>query len=272
MNIFSTKIRTLFGAAVLALSLAACGGDSGTGGNNEIELSSSSSEITLSSSSHTDVSDPLSSSSLQENSSSSATDNSSSSTAESSSSATPESSSSDVNLSSSGGAIKEYGEFNDTRDSKVYRYVKIGSQTWMAENLNYYKYPSWCYDDLESNCGTYGRLYDWNTAMEVCPEGWHLPSYEEWKTLVDYVGGASVAGTALKLAGTDDYGFSALLSGYRNYFSFLSVDVGHYGFWWTATENGSDDAYYRSMGSGYANVGEYYYDKNGGFSVRCVKD
>jgi len=79
--------------------------------------------------------------------------------------------------------------FTDPRDGKVYRTVKIGNQVWMAENLNYDAPGSKCYNNNPANAEKYGRLYDWETAKKVCPAGWHLPSNDEWKVLVDFVGG-----------------------------------------------------------------------------------
>jgi uncharacterized protein (TIGR02145 family) len=133
--------------------------------------------------------------------------------------------------------------------------VTIGTQTWMADNLNYETENSYCYDDDSSNCSKYGRLYTWAAAMDsvgtwttngkgcgynktcsptypvrgVCPEGWHLPSTTEFETLFTAVGGKSTAGTALKSTsgwneyegesgnGTDAFGFSALPAGSRGY-------------------------------------------------------
>jgi len=166
-----------------------------------------------------------------------------------------------------------------TYGDQSYKTVKIGSQTWMAENLNIETADSWCYKDSAKYCAEYGRLYSWSAAKTACPVGWHLPSNEEWKILVDLAGGKSAAGKALKSTsgwgdgynGTDTHGFSALPGGARySYGSFVSA--GSSGGWWTATEDGSG-AYKRGMYSGYTYVDEDVYNKSGdGFSVRCVED
>jgi len=115
----------------------------------------------------------------------------------------------------------------DSRDKQKYKVVKIGKQTWMAQNLNYAKPSSVCYANLNDLCKKYGRLYEWDAAMTACPEGWHLPSEDEWMLLIYYVG-AKTAGKKLKAKngwsihdgksgnGTDDYGFAALGTGYYN--------------------------------------------------------
>jgi uncharacterized protein (TIGR02145 family) len=177
------------------------------------------------------------------------------------------------------GQVKEKEIFIDSRDGREYKIVAIDTQTWMAENLNYAAYGSKCggtdgslhstthfYDESTETCDKYGRLYDWATAMTVCPEGWHLPSDEEWTLLTDYAGGDSIAGRKLKatsgwivrdmmctpfgrippsgadyiscgINGTDDYGFSALPGGYgssqlNRYYGFYSGD------WWSSTTEG----------------------------------
>ncbi len=146
--------------------------------------------------------------------------------------------------SSSGGNNITYGSFTDQRDGNEYKTIVIGTQTWMAENLNFKEEQigptrgSKCYDDKESNCDKYGRLYEWYDAEEVCPDGWHLPTIAEWNTLISYVG--NDAGTKLKAMntdwrdgpGTDDYGFAALPGGQlSNEFA----DINLIGRWWTAT-------------------------------------
>ena len=93
--------------------------------------------------------------------------------------------------------------FTDFRDNRAYKTAEIGNQVWMAENLAY-KSPTgcWAYANNENNIATYGYLYDWATAKNVCPLGWHLPSDTEWKVLIDYLGGESVAGGKMKESGT----------------------------------------------------------------------
>jgi len=169
--------------------------------------------------------------------------------------------------------------FTDSRDGKSYKTLKFGNQTWMAENLNYNANGSRCYDNDESNCQKYGRLYDWNTALNACPKGWHLPSNKEWGTLVDFAGGSDEAGNILKATsgwnnngnGVDAVGFLALPGGYGDSSgSFRSV--GSYGDWWSATEVYASNAYYRNMGYSDANVYSFNYDKSSLYSVRCVQD
>jgi uncharacterized protein (TIGR02145 family) len=183
------------------------------------------------------------------------------------------------------GVGNSYGsDVTDSRDKQKYRTVKIGGQTWMAENLNYKTGNCWCYGEGESYCKTYGRLYDWNTAKSVCPGGWHLPSREEWDNLVEVAGGNKVAGKKLKSKtgwndrkdgtsgnGTDEFGFSAVPGGYR-YSNGYFYDVGYRGIWWSATEYGSGDAYYWFMLYGDDGVGEDSDGKSYGYSARCVED
>ncbi|MCL1967172.1 MAG: outer membrane beta-barrel protein [Fibromonadales bacterium] len=99
-------------------------------------------------------------------------------------------------------------ELTDSRDGKKYKVVKIGTQTWMGENLNYHGkdgYLGLCEYKKQENCEKYGRKYDWKEAMEGCPEGWSVPLYEDWKTLVEYVGGAEAAEKKLMEEVTDKW-------------------------------------------------------------------
>jgi uncharacterized protein (TIGR02145 family) len=171
----------------------------------------------------------------------------------------------------------------DNRDGQVYRTVRIGNLTWMAENLNFTTSDSWCYDNNPTNCAIYGRLYTWDAAMSACPAGWRLPTRADWDDLVSAAGGWLVAGRNLKsqtgwidggfgvLPNTDAHGFSALPGGYRwgvGYFDY----VGWIGNWWSATEGGASLAWVRGMGSGNDVVDEGYDNKSNGVSVRCSRD
>ena len=195
----------------------------------------------------------------------------SSSSVRSSSSQTQSSSSSVRSSSSSSGIV--YGSL--TYEGYTYKTVKIGTQTWMAEDLSY-----------NPGTGTNGRVYDWETAMYVCPASWHLPSIEEWKTLVNFVGGEEIAGNKLNMdyyGGTDDYGFSARLGGYGLYSESsgrTTIYDSGIGYWWSASKCGNAQAYVLILSKNY----KVQYagpdaarDLNtilGGtrLSVRCVKD
>jgi uncharacterized protein (TIGR02145 family) len=96
------------------------------------------------------------------------------------------------------------GTFTDSRDGKVYKTVKIGDQVWMAENLAYKPTSgnSLKYESEADYTAVYGYLYDWKTAMKVCPKGWRLPTDDEWAELSEYLGGEKIAGGKLKETGT----------------------------------------------------------------------
>jgi len=173
---------------------------------------------------------------------------------------------------------------HDVRDNKLYSTVKIGTQTWMAENLNYQPDTgkSWCYHDNEANCGTYGRLYSFASAKSSCPSGWRVPDTAEWNVLTNYSGGSlAVAGILLKSAtgwdtntSANAYAFSALPGGFYNRSSF--VDSSHAGYWRTATTNGQDGTYSLTIHGGdpYFNpvMVRSINDQNAGMSVRCLKN
>jgi len=193
-------------------------------------------------------------------------------------------------------------------EGQKYKTVRIGDQVWMAENLNYNVSGSVCYDNEPSNCATYGRLYNWATAMEldpscndnscsgqvqskhrgICPSGWHIPGDYDRAQLFDYVGGNSVAGKHLKAktgwsycgpsdSGSyysceDTYGFSALPGGYYGYSLGKFYYVGEIGLWWSADEWGYSwsNAYFIDCDFEKANWSSD--DKSNLFSVRCVQD
>jgi uncharacterized protein (TIGR02145 family) len=176
----------------------------------------------------------------------------------------------------------KYGTLVDERDRKKYKTVRIGDLLWMAENLNTRIGNSWCYDDADSKCFKYGRLYDWETATLACPTDWRLPTDQEWEDLVTATGNKRTAGKMLKSTtgwndylvllsgnGTDDYGFSALPGGHGILGAFNKA--GKLGCWWTATEKGDDYAYFRSMSYYDDSVRRRGGEKDFGFSVRCLQ-
>lgn len=185
-----------------------------------------------------------------------------------------------------------------------YPYVQIGNQLWLAENLDY-KFevdgsqlpigvsgtpstPSaWYYDNDEATYGVngnkYGLLYNWyaskyldDNKSTLLPEGWHVPTTEEWNTLMNAVGGKSIAGTKLKSItgwdsgnGDDSYGFNAFPSGggYDGSFGYL----GSRASFWTSIECNSRDAYSRALDTG-TPLYSASYSKISGYSVRLVKN
>ena len=175
------------------------------------------------------------------------------------------------------------GTFTDSRDGQTYKWVKIGNQVWMAENLNYDTGNGcWVFNNIIEHAATYGRLYDWETAKTACPAGWHLPTDAEWFDLFDYLGGDSIAGGILKEKGIthwaypnsaakDSVGFTALPGGLLSsygYFCYLKVLAG----FWSSTECGFSEAYSRYLSYDDDGVGRDGYGKSYGFSVRCLKD
>ena len=171
--------------------------------------------------------------------------------------------------------------FTDPRGNRTYRTVTIGGKRWFAENLDYGAAGSKCYGDKSEYCKKYGRLYDWETAMEACPAGWHVPTGDEWKTLYDNVGGIATAGTKLKSRsgwsnngnGTDDFGFTALPGGCEGSecFATFNGDNGGYGWWWSASETDSDGALYIRMAYDREQVDGNIKRKSSLLSVRCVE-
>ena len=177
--------------------------------------------------------------------------------------------------------------FTDSRDGQSYDVVKIGEQTWMAENLNFETAGSFCPEGDSRNCKRLGRLYTWAEAKTVCPEGWRLPTNEDFAQILaqshDGEPGAvsNEVGAKLKSRngwfkkgnGTDEFGFNALPAGYR------SADgkfdgIGGYAYFWSATEdteNSESNAYYLflSFSSDAASLNTFA--KEDYRSVRCVR-
>lgn len=190
------------------------------------------------------------------------------------------SSSSSAESSSSSVVFYQDEELFDDRDGRTYKTVTIGTQTWMAENLNYEVPNSRCYDDEDSNCEEYGRLYKWDGLADACPSGWRLPTAAEFDTLINTIGGGGVAGKRLKSAegwswegaGTDDFGFTVLPAGYTNV-NEACINRGVITFLWSSdvnTQNHSAKFLHLEWSSDKAEVsiGESKY----AYSARCIKD
>jgi len=173
--------------------------------------------------------------------------------------------------------------FTDPRDGQVYPVVQIGDQCWFAKNLNYNTGNSWCYDDDPANCDTYGRLYDLQTALTACPDGWHLPSDEEWMQLIDFLGGFDLAGGKMKSTSslwnapnteaTNSSGFSGLPGALRNWNgSSGSSTLGDGGFWWSSTEVGTGGAQSFILYNNEGAVTKFWLEQTFGLSCRCLRD
>ncbi|MCD4795524.1 MAG: T9SS type A sorting domain-containing protein [Bacteroidales bacterium] len=200
-------------------------------------------------------------------------------------------------------------EFVEATDGDSYHYstVKIGTQTWMGENLRATHYndgtllpnvtngstwinlttPAYCwFDNNYEEYGTiYGALYNWFVVTEsknICPVGWHIPSDQEWATLMDYLGGETVAGGKLKQTGTEywnspntgannESGFTGLPGDLRftdGNFTFVGVN----GYFWTSTETNGTDAWYYVLNTNQSGLFYYDRDKIRGHSIRCILD
>ena len=183
-----------------------------------------------------------------------------------------------------------YDTIYDSRDGKTYLTVDIGSQTWMAENLNYETPGSWWYYNSSEYGDEYGRLYTWEAALTACPSGWSLPSDDQWKTLemalgmskieVNYTGWRgtdegekmkSTSGWNNNGNGTNSSGFNALPGGRRDS-SGLFWDLSGDGIWWSSSEIDGTTAWRRTLFNELGHVFRFPYYKTDGFSVRCLKN
>lgn len=185
--------------------------------------------------------------------------------------------------------VSEGESFMDPRDGQTYYIRDIGSQRWFIENLNYETSNSVWYNNNSANGDIYGRLYMWDDAISACPEGWHLPSDDEWKILEMHLGMSQNdadsegyregdVGSKMKsisgwdyLNGTNSSGFSALPGGSSYYQGF--ANLGTLGFFWTATESSSTEGYIRYLSSFENGIWRHgNYIKEVRSSVRCVMD
>ena len=201
------------------------------------------------------------------------------------------------------------GMLCDKRDGQMYRLVAIGSQVWMAQNLNYHSEGSWCYENKKNNCNVYGRLYSWTAAMGlpaqyakesagallkgehqgVCPEGSHMPTSADMKALLDYMKKNNKhekenSGTLLKMKfswkqseewpeGTDRFGFGAMAAGFRNAKGDFR-EMGKDADFWVAEESKtpSHAPYWNLYYDNDEFLGDYSKNKQYAYSVRCLKN
>jgi len=177
---------------------------------------------------------------------------------------------------------KTQGTFTDIRDNKKYKVVKTGSQIWFAENLAFKPANGdyWVFNNNKDNIAKYGYLYLWETAKRACPEGWHLPSKDEWNTLINSLGGTAVAGGKLKATGgwnspnigaTNSGGFSALPGGNRSVggsFYHLGDDA----LFWSGSTDDMLSAWKIRLNSNWDSVSFQQVNRRIGYSVRCIKD
>lgn len=192
----------------------------------------------------------------------------------------------------------EYGEFTDPRDNHTYKTIKIGDQVWLAQNFAYLPYicqPDsyncgiWVYnysgDDTSAAQKTpeykkYGALYSWKAARDLAPEGWHLPSDEEWKELERHIGinmsnidkqwrGENNEANKLKVNG--ETGLNVIFGGWMtDYGEFNFIDE-HANFW-CSTEFDQERGYERLLGANNGKIGRAAGNKGCGFSVRYIKN
>jgi uncharacterized protein (TIGR02145 family) len=150
---------------------------------------------------------------------------------------------------------------------KVYKTTIINNKLWMAENLTLLVKESWFYDDNAQHGARYGRLYSWQAALDACPEGWRLPSVDEWQEMIDSLGGMDAAYPVL----TSPDGFNPVFGGYRTYNGeYMSIDRA--ADFWTSTPAGDANAWLFYFISKMEKVHRIIDDKRCGFSVRYISD
>lgn len=174
--------------------------------------------------------------------------------------------------------------FTDSRDGKNYKYVKIGDQEWMMENFAFKADTGcWAYDNDEANVAKYGYLYTYETAKNICPDGWHIPSAEECNVLIDYLGGQFKAFYKM-LEPSDEYwgmnnsdkinnrsGFSAIPAGCYMYNVNKFMYKDEFAFWWTSSK-GSENDKIKQLGTNNKLIDIRNSHKLSGLSVRYIKD
>lgn len=198
--------------------------------------------------------------------------------------------------------LESSGETVTDIDGNVYHTITIGTQVWMLENLKTTKYRNgepityltemqdstgaYCdYENSAVNSSIYGRLYNYaaiHDSRNICPNGWHVPTNNEWSTLIEFLGGENIAGGKLKETGathwnspntgaTNESGFTALPGGAR--FDDGFFQIGDIGVWWSSTEKNVYFAWSWQLWNGGQEIyNDNDYPKRYGFSIRCVKD
>ena len=175
----------------------------------------------------------------------------------------------------------EKGSLLDTRDGRSYETVQIGSQVWMAENLNYKVEKSDCPDNKDQKCNEYGRLYTWDAMQKACPSDWHVPTEKEWNSLILSVGGWGLVGKVLKSRkgwnsygnGIDSVGFKAKPAGYmdnKDHFSF----EGHMAWFWSSSVQNLSN-WKLGISLSYDNEkaqSQSISNQDAALSIRCIKD
>ena len=175
-------------------------------------------------------------------------------------------------------------------DGNTYRTIQIGTQTWMAENLKVTKDKngnpviSYCYSERDDRCEEFGRLYPWEEAKKSCPEGWRLPTTEDWQILEIEIGMDMEDAEAFGWRGTDQgiqlkeggsSGFNALLAGYKDGIVLWDgryFDIGYFGSFWSSSEYDSINAIAYWVYVTSDKIYKKEYDKTSALSVRCVKE
>ena len=178
---------------------------------------------------------------------------------------------------------QETGSFIDSRDGHEYKTIKLGDQLWMGENLAYKTdNDCWVYEGIDGYAETYGYLYSWEEAQNVCPEGWRLPTDAEFVTLWGFLGETDTDGGKLKETGTDHWdspnegatnssGFTALGSGTTgdNEDEFF---LGLITYFWTSEDYNDKIGTSWALYSAMEEFNRYGVPKVDGVSVRCLKD
>ena len=177
----------------------------------------------------------------------------------------------------------DMNQFVDSRDGRLYKSVVIGSQIWMAENLNFKVQNSRCYDNDKINWKKYGRLYKWKATANVCPTGWHVPSKAEYEILINTVGDL-LAGKKIKTKdgwksyngkngnGSDNFGFSAEPSGFWIDYNEYFTGMGDFAEFWSSTAIDEYYAFRLELDAKKETANLNRFDNTVGLSVRCIKD